>query len=358
MRTRSALVALALAAVLILAPEALAAPAPSPAPAPAPATPPARQLLKQEITPAADRAIERGLAFLAQAQLDDGSVRSSYGRNCAVTSLAGLAFLAGGHTPSRGLYGTHVRKALEFILKNTSPSGFIARDTSHGPMYGHGFGTLFLAQCYGMTYEPDLRDQIRDKLKKAVKLIINTQNENGGWRYQPRRMPADLSVTICQIMALRAARNVGIHIPKKVAEKCVSYVRRSQEPSGGFRYMLDRRGVTFARSAAGVVSLYSAGIYRGKEIELGLNYLMQSVPNPKFPRRSNHYFYGQYYAVQAMYTAGGKYWAKWYPAIRDQLVTTQRDDGSWHDTVSREFGTAMACIILQVPNDYLPIFQK
>ena len=117
-------------------------------------------------------------------------------------------------------------------------------------------------------------------------------------------------------------------------------------------------GAAFPRSAAGVVSLYSAGIYRGKEIELGLGYLMQHLPNPQFPRQDAHYFYGQYYAVQAMYTAGGEYWAKWYPAIRDQLIATQRPDGSWHDSVSREYGTAMACIILQVPNDYLPIFQK
>jgi hypothetical protein len=71
-----------------------------------------------------------------------------------------------------------------------------------------------------------------------------------------------------------------------------------------------------------------------------------------------HYFYGHYYAVQAMWTAGGNYWKEWYPAIRDELLSRQNPDGSWLDQICSHYGTAMACIILQVPNNYLPILQK
>ena len=62
--------------------------------------------------------------------------------------------------------------------------------------------------------------------------------------------------------------------------------------------------------------------------------------------------------MQAMYLAGDPYWSKWYPAIRDELVAKQQAQGAWYDSVSPEYGTAMACIILQVPNRYLPIFQR
>ena len=48
---------------------------------------------------------------------------------------------------------------------------------------------------------------LHEVLTRAVQLIIETQNAEGGWRYHPHRADADLSVTICQIMALRAARN-------------------------------------------------------------------------------------------------------------------------------------------------------
>ena len=121
-------------------------------------------------------------------------------------------------------------------MENTSQSGFIAVSASstHGPMYSHGFGTLFLAEAYGMTHRPE----IREKLQKAVRLIIDSQNLEGGWRYQPVRHDADLSVTICQINALRAARNAGLFVPKETVAACIRYVKRSQNHDGGFKYML------------------------------------------------------------------------------------------------------------------------
>ena len=43
----------------------------------------------------------------------------------------------------------------------------------------------------------------------------------------------------------------------------------------------------------------------------------------------------------------------------DELLVRQVQDGSWGDnTVNSEYGTAMACIVLQMPNNYLPIFQR
>jgi len=199
---------------------------------------------------------------------------------------------------------------------------------------------------------------VREKLAAAVKLIVSTQNDEGGWRYEPKRQDADLSVTICQVMALRAARNAGIFVPNETVDRCVEYVKRSQNADGGFMYMLSQPGESqFPRSAAGVVALYSAGIYEGEELEKGLDYLMQHVPGGTAMSRDSHYYYGHYYAVQAMWQAGGPRWQQWYPAIRDTLLAQQKPDGSWFDNVAAEYGTAMACIILQMPNNYLPIFQ-
>jgi prenyltransferase beta subunit len=309
------------------------------------------------ITPAAQKAIDRGLAFLADKQHEDGSFGSGgYSRNVAVAGLAGMAFMSAGSTPMRGPYGEHVDKCLDFLLANTTESGFIVvpESNSHGPMYGHGFATLFLAEVYGMT----MRADIREKLAKAIDLIVQTQNHEGGWRYQPKRSDADISVTICQVMALRAARNAGIFVPRDTIDRCVDYVKKSQNPDGGFMYMIAGGQSAFPRSAAGVVALYSAGIYKGPEIEKGLEYLMGYLPRGGAFSRESHYFYGHYYAVQAMWHAGGKFWSQWYPAIREELILRQRDDGSWMDSICQEYGTAMACVILQMPNNYLPIFQR
>ena len=309
------------------------------------------------ITAEADRAIERGLTLLISRQHDDGSFGSgAYRGNVAVTALVGMALMSGGSTPGRGPYGLQVSRCLDYLLANTQESGFVDAPgaSSHGPMYGHGFATLFLAECYGMSGRPE----VREKLTKAVKLIVNTQNKDGGWRYQPRRQDADISVTICQVMALRAARNAGLYVPKETIDRCIDYVKRSQNADGGFMYMINGGPSGFARSAAGVVALYSAGIYRGPEITKGLDYLMLSLPRPGAGRQKTYYYYGQYYAVQAMWQAGGDYWRRWYPAMRDDLIKRQRKNGSWTSPISIEYATAMACIALQMPNNYLPIFQR
>ncbi len=70
-----------------------------------------------------------------------------------------------------------------------------------------------------------------------------------------------------------------------------------------------------------------------------------------------HFFYGYYYGTQAMFLAGGDYWAKFYPAIRDELIHRQETDHDhWSGDFSDDYATAMALIILQMPNRYLPVY--
>jgi hypothetical protein len=229
-------------------------------------------------------------------------------------------------------------------------------------MYGHGFATLFLAEVDGMCPRKESADgkSVRDALKGAVQLIVNSQNREGGWRYDPDGKDADVSVTVCQMMALRAARNCGVAVPKTTVDQCVEYVKKCQNSDGGFRYQLMMRPQSdFPRSAAGVVTLYSAGLSEGRELDRGLAYLLRFPPRGDLVRYDAHYFYGQYYAVQAMWHAGDERWQQWYPSIRDELTSRQQPDGSWSDSlINSEYATAMSCLILQMPNNYLPIFQR
>jgi hypothetical protein len=317
----------------------------------------AKQPDEVDLMEPARAAIDKGLAFLVTRQADDGAFSTNgYGRNVAVCALAGIAWLSSGSTPDRGPYGPHLARLTSYLLDHTDESGFISAEgaVSHGPMYGHGFATLYLAEVYGMSQ----RDDLRDKLTAAIDLIVRTQNDEGGWRYQPRREDADISVTICQVMALRAARNAGLRVPNETIDRCVDYVKRSQNPDGGFRYMLVGGESAFPRSAAGVVALYSAGIYEGPEIERGLAYLDQFLPRLNVANQDAHFFYGQYYGIQAMWLAGGQRWERWYPAARDLLLARQQADGSWSDPICSEYGTSMATIVLQMPDSSVPIFQR
>jgi len=308
----------------------------------------------EELTPAAREAIEKGLRWLAKRQYPDGAFGSGtyYRKHVAITALACMAFLSDGSVPGRGRYAHVVQRGLDFILNSASGSGLLAAQTSHGPMYGHGFATLLLAELYGMSPRPDLRE----KLAKAVRLIVATQNAQGGWRYQPVRADADISVTVCEVMALRAARNVGIAVPKKTIDAAIRYVKACQNADGGFSYQIGLKASAFPRSAAAVATLQYAGQYTGPEVTKGLEYIFRFLPGRG--EVTGHYYYGHYYAAQATFFAGEEYWRRWYPAIRDELIAKQRPDGSWRGMAGEEYGTAMALIILQIPNRLLPIFQR
>lgn len=320
------------------------------------------QVRGDEITPAQQTAVEKGLAWLAARQTVErayGSGVAGYDNHAGITALAGLAFMQSGSLPGRGKYGKEVQHCLDFVLQSCQESGLVAADPGQGPMYGHGFATLFLAEVYGMTGD----ESIKEKLQKAVRLIEKTQNAEGGWRYQPAPYDADLSVTICEVMALRAARDAGVKVEKDVIDKAIKYVRRCQNADGGFSYMPSMGGggmggSAFPRSAAGVCALYYAGIFDGHELERGLKYIENFAPGAG-PVNDGHFFYGYYYGTQAMFLAGGDYWARFYPAIRDELIRRQ-DQEATHDHWSRDFSddycTAMALIILQMPNRYLPVY--
>ena len=115
--------------------------------------------------------------------LENQNADGSYGTgttagNIAVTSLGRAGVHGVGVEPRAWPISDRrsTRRSL-YVMDNTSPSGFIAvaASSTHGPMYSHGFGTLFLAEAYGMTHRPE----IREKLQKAVRLIIDSQKSKG-----------------------------------------------------------------------------------------------------------------------------------------------------------------------------------
>lgn len=336
--------------------------------------PPATGGAPAEITPEVEAAIERGLAYLARTQNPSGSYGSG-GAPIATTALAGMAFLAGGHIPGRSRYGEHVRRALAYVLKGSGRSGYInegqARGVGGSGMHGHGYATMFLAECYGMVGEtPDFdAETLKEKLTAAVRLIEQSQCANGGWNYEPHPSYDEGSVTVTQVQALRAARNAGIKVSLRTIQKAVEYIEKSTDANGQTRYSLTSGGHTsFALTAAGMSVLNFLGTYEHPKLRKGLDSLVRTLPGGG----ANHaamgawggwYFYGNYYASLACYQAGGTYWERWWPALRRDLLATQnKATGSWSNGESVSygdaFGTALALQMLQLPYRTLPLYQR
>jgi hypothetical protein len=316
-------------------------------PARAAARPAGDEVRVAQLSPAAEKAIDAALKHLANRQNADGSWGNNY--KAAGTSLSLMAFMLKGHFPKKKPYGERLDRGVRYLVRQTKlRGGYVGVN-----MYEHGLTTLALAEVWGMSK----RSEVGPALKRAVRIILRSQNSAGGWRYLPRPYDADISVTVMQIVALASAKEAGIYVPSSVIARARRYVRGLQvRYVGGFGYT-NAASPSFARSAAGVMSLLMTGERDSKAVLMGLDYLHR-LPKSKFTGGS-FYYYGHYYAVQAMYQAGESHYQRWYPQIQKALLSRQRSDGSWpggRDGTS--YATSMAVLILGVPYRYLPIYQR
>ena len=343
-----------------------------------------------ELTPTTEAAIQRGIDFLIEKQ--DHSGKGSWGGDfkLASTSLAGLALVASGDSYNRGHAGHAIADAVHYLLTiaKTEVRGrpdqcfFSDGQKQQGRVHAHGFAMLFLAEVYGHTTK-ELDAEIKRALRGAVSVSLEAQTDAGGWGYSFRFDPEwgsgdqdEGSVTVTQVQALRAARNVGIYVPTDAIGRALGYLKRSMNTvDGACKYSLSKSfdpkeasRRSFELTAAAVSTLNASGIYIGaggahsNELTRGLEYLrttMKTYKNPFFAA-TDFRFYGNFYAAQAMFQAEPRDWEAWYAPVYQELVNQQLDSGGWKQ--ERNFGeaysTASALLILQLPRRYLPIFQR
>lgn len=300
------------------------------------------------------KATAKSLEWLASKQNADGSWGDSrYPNNTAITGFALMAFMSQGHVPNQGKYGPEVSKGTRFLLASAREGDGYLIGTRMGNMYCHGMATLCLTQLFGMTGD----EEVKKTLKKAVELIVKSQSADGGWRYEPQPTGSDISATIMQVMALRGAKDSGLHLPDKTMKKALEYINSCYDQnSGGYTYQPFNRAPGFARTAAGICVLKLVGEY-DKNIDKSIDYLKKNMASPR-----EHFWYGHYYACHAMYQIGGKDWEDYYAMIKKKFLASQQADGSWSRMESQSAGpvyqTAIAVLALSVPADYLPIFQR
>ena len=342
-----------------------------------------------EITPASEQSLAHGLEWLAKNQGPDGNWTSN---DLGLVSMGALSFLADGHTPGHGKYGETVERALNYVLKNAKPSGLLNIAGTQRDMYNHGLSAFVLGQAHGMTNDK----RISPVLDRALKLIANTQCNDGGWDYTAQRRPQghDLSLAVMQAKALRSAVDSGLEVPPEAIDLAIKSVREHYSSSGGggkgrgndeqsqrqapgqFTYNKGGGGRgTLAMAACGVVCMQEFGQYDDWRIPKNMEVIAKAIkeikPNKSAGSIEKFDAYTLYYVGQAIYQVGGKDWSTSYPVLRDALVTTQvrtakdpAQDGMWRDggrvggKPGDLYGTAVACFILAMPNRYLPILQE
>ncbi len=328
-----------------------------------------------------DDALLHATQFILGQQDGTGAIWEKQEKNrnrnqTAMSSLAVLALASLGHQPGdQTPEGQAMHKALDYVLRADSqdPDGYFG--TNDGSrMYGHGITTLMLSEMLGMGADAKQDELIRQKCRKAIDLILRAQKvpkseaNRGGWRYQPDSGDSDMSVTVWQTMALRAAKNAGIDVPKDAIDDAVRYIKRSYDPegerkqqsqSGGFGYM--GRGRELSTTAEGLLALQVCGEYEAEEVKGAAEHLYRAGTIKQSER---WFFYLTYYYATGMYQRGGKYADDAKRNVADALLPLQARDGSWEGLGGEErqggriYATCLAVLSLAVKHHFLPIYQR
>ncbi len=334
-----------------------------------------------------DRAVDRGLAWLATQQAEDGSFETYETGQPGVTALVVLAYMSRGHLPGEGENGTRLERAVKYLLERQSPDGLLVRmypampiadlNPTHTSSYNHAITGLCLSELYSEGDAQTSR-QIRSAIERAIEYTARRMpvpkrdsRDVGGWRYgqyKPQPPDSDLSVTSWQLMFLRSCRNAGFEVPTRVIDEALAYVRRCHDPqTGAFFYGVygTPRRITPAMTGAGILSLALGGQHETEQARRAGAWLLQVPPSRFRGHDRQRYYYDMFYVSQAMFQLGGKFWEGFYPDLLETLSASQQPDGSWPldpHRQDRQFGhvytTALAVLALSPPYQLLPIFQR
>ncbi|MCM8532161.1 MAG: terpene cyclase/mutase family protein [Lentisphaeraceae bacterium] len=326
-----------------------------------------------------DKSLNKAVAYLIKNQKKDGGIYQ-HKYHTTMTSLAIMSMAALGHMPDDETQeGKAMRRALDFVLNDDKQesNGYFGKKYN-SRMYGHGIITLMLAEMMGMGADAKQDEKIRRKLKKSLELIIWSQKQKkdkknkhnyGGWRYEQKSRDSDLSVTIWQLMSLRAAYDAGMEVPKEAIDAAIGYLkecyhsgRKDGKPTNlksAFGYT-PGKGPNFAMAAAGLLAMQVCGEYDALEVIGARDWLYER----KLNYNERFFFYGAYYYAQGLHQAEEKYSQKAKKLVEDILLKNQQPDGSWEPKNGEErdagriYAVSMAILSLSVRHHFLPIYQK
>jgi len=314
------------------------------------------------LTPEVREMIRKAVVFIRESQAADGGWGDKdFPQEVGVSALCCLALMGEGSLPRVGPSGRHLAKGVEFLLDHVKEDGqIVARDTyKYGPMYGHAWSTLVLLQAYGNV---PWRKDMRDKIARAIQIVLRFQKPDGGWRYKMMREgESDVLVTLNVLYALRVGVAAGFAIPRDVLDRGYKFIEDNGRPDGRFHYKKGGMPGSVAISGVGALAFHLQGKFDHPLLTAATKYIahyheryseddLLEVP---------YFIYGTWYTSQAMYRAGDDLWHPYYRKIVSTFRKAQGEDGQLFDHRGNcVYPTAVGAIVLQAPLGYMPLYQR
>lgn len=186
------------------------------------------------------RSIDRGVEYLRKTQNKRGGWREYSGYNCGLSALCTLAWINAGVSRQ----DPDLIRAMEYLRK------FPPDDT-----YSVSLQTLVYCAVGALEDVPRIRRNVEwlTELQKPA-----NARHAGGWGYTVVRGFGDQSNSQFAVLALGAAADRGIKVPREVFEAAAEYWRRTQFTEGGWSYSTGLRP-SGSMTCAGIGSLIICG---------------------------------------------------------------------------------------------------
>jgi hypothetical protein len=321
-------------------------------------------------------AVDAALDWLARHQEPDGSwAAEKHGgkKQCslAVTGLALLAFMGGGHNTRAGEYRPNVLRGIDSLLRRQDADGRIGTET----LYTHAIGAIALCEAHGRAGHKGKDARLEAAAQRAVRFCEKAVAADGGWRYAPAEKRGDMSVTAWFTQAIQTARMSQLMWDPVVFARAILFMdsvtdQGSSKDSNGLVAYQFKDGQAYSLSdsnSGGRPALTAAAIWIRRSIGMGATGHIQVkgaeaiVRHP--PDWDHKDFYYWYFATYATHTMQNKYRAGWIDRIRDVLLTHQAREGDeagswdpkddlWGDQGGRVYTTALGALCLEVYSRY------
>ncbi|MEZ5979776.1 MAG: DUF6288 domain-containing protein [Planctomycetota bacterium] len=298
-------------------------------------------------TEARSLAYERAAAWLAEAQQDDGGLAAGLsGENGRVvaTSLAGLAWIAGGSDLESGPYKEQVADAFTYVNGRMGALGAnpLPKPDPGQPNWDQSnwavvYAGIFLGELQAHT--PN--DAAKDTLGWIAKTLAERQERSGGYAHGPGGKNAldyvELNIVgSIALMAYGACHRAGVEVDEDAVDRLVEYLDASS--SGG--------GVGYS-TGAGQQGIGNIGrtvpAWRGMVLmERGRDGFAKQMQG--YARKESQNFLGGHASLMHHIFFGGlgahalssKDGSKWWDAMEREVVLAQDHRGAFHSRPFQE----------------------
>lgn len=311
------------------------------------------------ITPACQKSIDRGMAWLLTAMSEDGKVGADIGQwpDLSCTAITGLALLAEGNTPHGGKHRQELRRVLESVLTMVERLPRGRRDSLEvtlvqrkiGANADRFFAALFLSEVLGEAGDDD--EDIRRALDMLVVDITAGQGKDGTWGDESW---APVLGTVMGWESLRSSASSGLKVEasaKLAGEALLTKLKSSVNQQESWMH-------DFYKNASSIRVLYSMGFRNDPVFDECLKKTLRFAEweDRPFTEAGGEEFLGFFLVTECLLQEQSGPARNWYPTVREKIMKVQNADGSWtghHCITHRTFCTAAALLTLQSPNFFL-----